>query len=839
MVREGKAFLLSSILLVSAEAFHPVCRAQSRGEAPPRGDAQAALRAASVTNGTADDKADTATDRATDGSAVKPGAPPGEEDHENSLGLKFIEHLVNDQKSIWTSPGHARLADAEWLVPLGLAVGGMFATDTEFSKHLSNSPRRLRDSKDLSNYGLGSMAAVGGGLYLWGQATHDEHKSETGILAGEAAIDSYAVTSVIEFALGRERPLADGYRGNFGQGGSSFPSEHAAAAWSIASVIAHEYPGPLTEFLAYGAASAVSVSRLTAKQHFPSDVLIGSAIGWLVGREVYRAHHDPALGGGAWETTAETSETEERRPRQKMGTVFVPLDSWVYPALTKLAALGAVHTLMEGLEPWTRMECARQTEEAGEAIAAGRVPAGDAAAIQARLAQEFSRELGLLDGGRNVGFELESVYARGVSISGPPLTDGYHFGQTISYDFGRPFREGMNGQAGGAVSAEAGPLAFYVRSEFQHAPGAPALSDAVRSVIALRDEVPLPPAGPFAGINRPRLLDAYFALNLSNWQITAGKQSVSWGPGPGGSFLWSTNAEPIYMVRIDTNEPIHLPWLLRFLGPTRVDQFIGRLEGHVIVPHPLIYAQKINFRPLPNLELGFGRSTTLGGKGGEPFTPINFLFSAFGQERNNSVPGDSHSGFDWTFNVPKTANYFVFYGEMYADDDFVPFQNPPKNPYRPGIYLTRFPGIPKLDFHVEETSTESPGYRGPDGKSNHGDLNYWNSTYPDGYTNNGNLIGNTVGRMGQAQQAWLTYWVRPQDNFQFIFRNSTVDKAFIPGGGAWRDYAVKSETHFRGGFYVKTEVQCERIARFPVLFAHSEQNVTAIVEAGFMPERKK
>src|SRR6204780_3987695 len=110
-----------------------------------------------------------------------------------------------------------------------------------------------------------------------------------------------------------------------------------------------------------------------------------------------------------------------------------------------------------------------------------------------------------MGGGRSFPGSLESIYARVASISGPPLTDSYHFGQTISYDFGRPLERGANGQAGGSFSAAAGPLAVYVRAEYQHAPAAPALSDAVRNVISFADGVPLSDVrfGPLAGINRP------------------------------------------------------------------------------------------------------------------------------------------------------------------------------------------------------------------------------------------------------------------------------------------------------------------------------------------------
>ena len=419
------------------------------------------------------------------------------------------------------------------------------------------------------------MVGVGGGLYLWGKVAHDDHRRETGVLAGEAAIGSLIVNSAFKYSFGRERPDQGQGLGNFFRHGTSFPSDHSAVAWSIASVIAHEYPGPLTKLLVYGLASAVSVSRVGAKQHFPSDVVVGGAMGWLIGRQVYRAHHDPDLGDAGLGSLSGNQDGEDHRDRHTMGSTFVPLDSWVYPAFERLAALGYIRTATLGLKPWTRIECARLTDEAGQALQQNEALSQTASQLQTRLQQEFAYELGLLDGGRNLTANLESVYTRAVSISGPPLTDSYHFGQTISYDFGRPFERGTNGQAGGSFSAAAGPLAVYVRAEYQHAPSAPAPSDAVRNLIAFRDGVSLSEvrSGPVAAINRPRLLDAYVTVNLSNWQLVLGNQSLSWGPGR-DSMMWSDNIEPVHMVRLVNPEPFLLPGLLRHLGPVRIDQFV-------------------------------------------------------------------------------------------------------------------------------------------------------------------------------------------------------------------------------------------------------------------------
>lgn len=764
-------------------------------------------------------------------SAANTGLKP--ERSENSLGIHLIENIEKDQKAIWTSPLRIQLSDAEWLMPLGLVTAGLLATDTEFSKHLSSSPSRLKYSEDLSNYGLYFMAGLTGGLYLWGHITHDEQKRETGILAGEAAADSYVATTALQYAFGRERPLTHDYQGNFFQGGSSMPSDHAAIAWSIASVVAHEYPGPVTSVLAYGLASAVSLSRVDAKQHFPSDVLIGSAIGWFVGQHVYRAHHDTSLDGGTWETHTESSDHDENhRQRQSMGSTFVPLDSWVYATFEKLAGMGYVTSSMSGMQPWTRMECARLTEEAAERLQQDQNPHERVSDFIAGLQREFAYEENLLNGGRNLTASVESIYARVVSISGPALTDGYHFGQTVSYDFGRPFERGTNGQAGGALRAAAGPLAFYVRAEFQHAPSAPAPSEAVREIIAERDLVPEPPAVPVGAINRPELLEAYVTLNVNQWQLAAGKQSLSWGPGPGGSLIWSDNSAPVDMVRLVNPEPFELPSFLRFLGPVRVDQFIGRLAGGGFVPRPFIYGQKISLKPWSCLELGFSRTTTIGGQGGDPLTYGNFLRSAFGivNKKLNSVPGDSHAGVDWTYYVPRVRHYIVFYGELYADDDVTPIENPLRSAWRPGIFITRIPGMSKLDFHIEGTSTESPGQQ-----SNQGNLNYWNSVYREGYTNDGQLIGNTVGRMGRAIQMWSSYWISPRDTIQFVYRHSTVDRAFIPGGGAWQDYGIRSEISLKSGMYVKALAQYEHISRYAILFNGARSNFTTSLEVGFYP----
>jgi membrane-associated phospholipid phosphatase len=54
--------------------------------------------------------------------------------------------------------------------------------------------------------------------------------------------------------------------------------------------MAHEYPNWPMRLLMYGAATAVSTTRVTGGAHFPSDVFSGSVIGYGMG--TYVAHKD-------------------------------------------------------------------------------------------------------------------------------------------------------------------------------------------------------------------------------------------------------------------------------------------------------------------------------------------------------------------------------------------------------------------------------------------------------------------------------------------------------------------------------------------------------------------
>jgi hypothetical protein len=750
---------------------------------------------------------------------------------ENKLGLTLLKNLVRDQEAIWTSPAHIRMGEATWLVPFVGITAGFMVTDRDASLHLSHSPVTLRRYDHFSNYGLAGIAGAGAGLYFLGLATKNEHKREAGLLSSEAAMDAFLVSSGIGYATERKRPTVDEFHGRFFQGGDSFPSDHATSAWAIASVISHEYPGTLTKILAYSAAGAVTFARVRAEKHFPSDALAGSGIGWLAGWQVYRAHHNPELGGSTVGSLSDTPRVATDRTTSQMGSPYVPLDSWIYPLLDRLIGTGEINDAILGMRPWTRLECARIVAEAGERLQD--VPTNSVSVgLYDSLRQEFISELTLLDGGSNQAIHLESAYTRFMEISGPPLTDGYHFGQTLYNDYGRPYQQDFNSISGFSGWATSGRWVIYARGEYQHAPAGPEYSPEVQTALDHIDDNPGLAASPQPARNQARLLDAYVGLNLANWQLSYGQESQWWGPGESGPLLFSDNSSPVRMFHIDRISPFRLPWIGRFLGPMRWNAFFGKLQGNLLSPAPFFHGEKISFKLTTNLEFGFSRTVEVGGEG-RPFTLDRLFltyFSVTSYEYKPAAkdPGKRDGGFDFSYRVPFLRKWLTIYNDSLSADDPSPLAAPRRAAISPGLYLTHFPHLAKLDFRVEAplTDTVSTNYAGR--------YVYWDNYYHDLYTNRNFLMGDWVGRDGSGIQAWSRYWLTPKNYLQFGYRHEKVDNKFIPDGGTINDASVRFDYWVRPGLGASAFVQYEQWT-FPLLAQGPQKNVTGSLQVTYWP----
>ncbi len=236
------------------------------------------------------------------GAAGLPNAPEPQSESRPEATLRGLPKAVlDDQRPIWTSPARIRTRDLVWLAPLAAATGVAIATDHHTARSVvSHDPSFNNENVNASNVLIGGFIAAPVVMFGVGQYEHDAKAREAGLLGAEALVDGLVVEQGLKLVFWRERPAMDQSRGLFFQGNagwdSSFPSSHATLAWSSAAVIAGEYRSPWVRAGVYSLATGVSLTRVLGQQHFPTDVLVGSAAGWLIGHYVVQSHHRHGLG---------------------------------------------------------------------------------------------------------------------------------------------------------------------------------------------------------------------------------------------------------------------------------------------------------------------------------------------------------------------------------------------------------------------------------------------------------------------------------------------------------------------------------------------------------------
>lgn len=220
----------------------------------------------------------------------------------DTCGAKYVgqclKDILHDQAGIWTSPFRLHASDSAWLIPFAGATGAALAYDSDALNQLGTDQHRMTVSNRISDFGSPEATIGEGiGLYALGSFTKNPKLSETGRLGAEAVIDASIVAEAIKLVAQRDRPDQGERTGEFWPSGTrnyslngSFPSGHATAAWALARVVSEEYHGVLPQLFAYSFATAISIARVTGRDHFPSDVLVGGGIGFLTGGYVYRHH---------------------------------------------------------------------------------------------------------------------------------------------------------------------------------------------------------------------------------------------------------------------------------------------------------------------------------------------------------------------------------------------------------------------------------------------------------------------------------------------------------------------------------------------------------------------
>jgi hypothetical protein len=310
--------------------------------------------------------------------------------------------------------------------------------------------------------------------------------------------------------------------------------------------------------------------------------------------------------------------------------------------------------------------------------------------------------------------------------------------------------------------------------------------------------------------------------------------------------MFSDNAAPLTMFRVNRTTPFQLPGFLGLLGPMRVEFFLGQYTGYEFMftpsglvgqwgtslhPQPIVHGERFSLKPTSNIEFGMSRTTDYGGPD-YPLTWHTFLRSVFSTDQTSpgapNKPGSRRSGLDFSYRI---RHGLTFYADGMTEHDTIsPIIAFDVAAWLGGIYIPKLPSIPKMDFRAEGVYTDPP----IGGNVGSGYF-YYNPTWLSGFTNAGALMGNWVGREGQGVQAWTTYWFTPRNKLQFEVRHLKVSHEFAPQGGTLTDGSVRADFWVRSNFSLSAVVQYETWT-FPVISSTQQSNVATSVQLTLWPK---
>jgi len=395
----------------------------------------------------------------------------------------------------------------------------------------------------------------------------------------------------------------------------------------------------------------------------------------------------------------------------------LPLDSWVYPALDKFAGMGMTESSLQGARPYTRLEAARLFLEADRRARDSLSPPvvyEMLDRLETELRDQIS-ELNPVDGTSSPTYlkPLQSAAVHYVSREGETAriagTDARQF--PLNYNnLGIDYAERHNGEL---VFTGEGRLADFM-------------------LLYWRPQVLLEEGEDAADIH---LLQGAVAFGLGPLEVSAGRQSLWWGQGRHGSLVLTNNAAPLDMLRITNPQPLLLPWLFKQLGPFRFDVFWSQLEKERTVPEPWFAGLRLDFKPLPNLEIGASRTVIFGGEGRPDIEFTDFLTIIGGKNLSRDEDTSNQlAALDLSLRLPFLWGARL-YGEWGGEDEAGGFVS--NHAYLAGLFLPQLEPSGRSSLRLEFADLSHIAHNAP--------AWYRHGIYKSGYTYQQKILGHHVG----------------------------------------------------------------------------------------------
>ena len=446
-----------------------------------------------------------------------------------------------------------------------------------------------------------------------------------------------------------------------------------------------------------------------------------------------------------------------------ISSINVPLDNWAYPALEKLDGFGLLRSDLPGIRPFTRMEVARLVQEAlteKEYLSTPLPPL--AGYLLDKFKREYKAELGAYGGEGGAPPStyikpIEEVQARYVYLDGEPRAflniDRFGQGQYPKSRYGIIASEGTplvyNNE--GVVYGKNNNFSLQFSSSFRYLN---IFSGYLEPLLVARqhegrisnfsaiDIQSLPGhLGQFDHVEVD-LLKGYGKISPWNVELEVGRDSMWWGNGRHGEFIFTNNAAPLPMLKLSNPIPSLLPWYFRYLGPFKYSFFASRLEDDRVIQHPLLMGVRADFKPLPILEIGFNTTFISSGKGQPPLTASDFFSAVFGFGFGVKNELDQRAGMDVRLQLPFLRNTEIYV--EYAGEDSGGPQYPEEwlglgdIGWLVGVYVPRLTDDGRSDLRLEFAHNahrvdSTPGFW------------YGNGQFKSGYTYEGMILGHHMG----------------------------------------------------------------------------------------------
>jgi membrane-associated phospholipid phosphatase len=221
----------------------------------------------------------------------------------SAIVVDDAEIILRDAVGFYTAPASFDRTDLDRVLAGTGAVAVTMAMDEPLNNLMVTYPPPEAMTGPLhwgEEWGrLRTMQFASLGLYAGGLALGGDGVRVTGRLMGEALLLAGIPAITLQYTLGRSRPYAGKGAFNYtwfewSNENQSLPSGHATVAFAVSTVLAKRIDRWWVSVPLYASAGLTVLAMGWNNQHWPSDLLIGAALGYLagsfvVGREEARA----------------------------------------------------------------------------------------------------------------------------------------------------------------------------------------------------------------------------------------------------------------------------------------------------------------------------------------------------------------------------------------------------------------------------------------------------------------------------------------------------------------------------------------------------------------------